>query len=161
LFPPQTPPSTCKCLIPSTLNLNKKPSGSVISSFYPSTTPSIPAALSTTLASALHSVETTWRDSPAYTSANEAIFSAAPSSVQSSISKSGYYYKDVMTQSWYMKNVPQAVQTAVSGEVSAIDSVAEKLLGTLTSSSKGGAERTAVPLAMGIMAIVGGVLAIL
>jgi hypothetical protein len=60
-----------------------------------------------------------------------------------------------------MKNVPQAVQTAVSGEVSAIDSVAEKLLGTLTSSSKGGAERTAVPLAMGIMAIVGGVLAIL
>jgi hypothetical protein len=141
--------------------LTQKPSGSVISSFYPSSTPSIPAALSTTLASALHSVETSWRNSPAYTSANEAIFSAAPSSVQSSISKSGYYYKDVMTQSWYTKNVPQTVQTAVSGEVSAIDSVAEKLLGTPTSSSKGAAERTAVPLVVGVMGVVGGVLAML
>jgi hypothetical protein len=66
-----------------------------------------------------------------------------------------------MTQSWYTKNVPQAVQTAVSGEVSAIDSAAEKLLGTPTSSSKGGAERTQVPLVMGVMGVVGGVLAML
>jgi hypothetical protein len=66
-----------------------------------------------------------------------------------------------MTQSWYTKNVPQAVQTAVSGEVSAIDSVAEKLLGTPTSSSKGGVQKTAVPLVMGAMGVVGGVLAML
>jgi hypothetical protein len=66
-----------------------------------------------------------------------------------------------MKQGWYTKNVPQAVQTAASGEVSAIDSVAEKLVGAPTSSSKGGAQRTAVPLVMGAMGVVGGVLAML
>jgi hypothetical protein len=109
------------------------------------------------LASALHSVETTWRDSPQYTSANEAIFSAAPSSVQSSISKSGYYYGQITSQAWYTKSVPHAIQTAVAGEVSAIDSAAEKVIGT--ASSKGGAAmRTAAPI-MGAVAVLGGVFA--
>ncbi|KAE8446470.1 hypothetical protein EG329_011933 [Mollisiaceae sp. DMI_Dod_QoI] len=131
--------------------------GSVISSFYPSSTPKLNGAQSTSLASALHSVETTWRDSPAYTSANEAIYSAAPSSVKSSIDKSGYYYGEITSQAWYTKSVPHAVQTAVAGEISAIDSAAEKVLGTI--SSKGTAPmRTAAPI-MGAMAIAGGIFA--
>jgi hypothetical protein len=137
------------------------PSGSVISSFYPSSTPKIKGAQSTSLASALHSVESSWYDSPAYTSADIAIFSAAPSSVQSSISKSGYYYKEITTQTWYTKNVPHAVQTAVAAEISAIDSAAAKIIGTPSSTSKGaGARATGLGVA-GMVGVFGGVLALL
>ncbi|CZR63641.1 uncharacterized protein PAC_13538 [Phialocephala subalpina] len=132
--------------------------GSVISSFYPNSTPKINGAQSTSLASALHSVETTWRDSPAYTSANEAIYSAAPSSVLSSISKSGYYYREITSQAWYTKSVPHAVQTAVAEEISAIDSAASKILGTISSTGAAAPMRTAAPI-MGAVAIAGGIFA--
>jgi hypothetical protein len=81
--------------------------------------------------------------------------------VQSSISKSGYYYKEITSQAWYTKSVPQAVQTAVAGEISAVNSAAEKIVGTPTSSSKGaGARATGLGVA-GMVGVVGGVLAAL
>lgn len=46
--------------------------------------------------------------------------------------------------------MPNAVQTAVAAEISAFDSVAEKFIGT-PSSSKGGAKETGVPVALGAM----------
>jgi hypothetical protein len=114
-------------------------------------------AQSTSIASAFLSIQSSWRNSPAYTSANSAIFSAAPKAVQSSISKSQYGYREIMTQTWYSKNVPKAIQTAVAGELSALDSAAAKILGTKTST--GMAARTAVPMAVGAMGIIGGVIA--
>lgn len=81
--------------------------------------------------------------------------------MQSSIDKSGYAYDDIITQSWYTKNVPKAVQTDVKKEIEAINSAAAKIVGTPTSTSKGGALRTGVPMAMGALGVVGGVLAVL
>ena len=68
---------------------------------------------------------------------------------------------DFTTEAWYTKSVPTAVQTAVQSEASALDAAAFKILGTPTSSSKGGAERTAFPVVMGVLGVVGGVLAAL
>jgi copper(I)-binding protein len=128
-------------------------SASVISDFYPSSTPHLNAAQSTSLASALYSVESTWTDSPAYTSAVEAIYSAAPSSVRSSIDASGYYYEQITSQAWYTKSVPGAQKTAISKQIAAIDSAAAKIVGTATSSGKG-AMRTAAPVFAGAIGIV-------
>ncbi|KUJ08211.1 uncharacterized protein LY89DRAFT_691109 [Mollisia scopiformis] len=131
---------------------------SVISAFYPTSTPSLNGAQSTSLASLLNSVQSTWEDSASYTSANEAIYSAAPSSVQSSIDKSGYYYGQITSQAWYTKSVPGAIQTAVAKEISAIDSAAEKVLGTASSTGAAAAMRTAAPI-MGAVALAGGIFA--
>jgi hypothetical protein len=125
----------------------------VISEFYPSSTPKVAASVSTALASVLNSVQSTWTDSPAWTSARDAIYSAAPSSVQSSISKSGYVYKDITSQSWYTKSVPKAVQTAVAGEVSAVDSAASKILATAT--RKGDAPKQTRMAVAGMVGVVG------
>ncbi|KAG0645116.1 hypothetical protein D0Z07_9111 [Hyphodiscus hymeniophilus] len=139
---------------------------SAISSFYPSSTPSLNGAQSTSLAKALLSVESSWYDTPAYTSAQAAIYSAAPSSVQKSIESSGYLYNDLTSQDWYTKSVPHAVQTAVAGEIKAFDSAAEKIIGTATSSSSKGvgararARATGLGVA-GVVGVVGGVLAAL
>lgn len=104
-------------------------------------------------------VESSWEDSKAYTSAQEAIFSAAPSSVVASFSVSGFYYEDITSQPWYTKSVPHAVQTAVAGEISAFDSAAAKFIGTASSTSKGaGARPTGLGVA-GVVGVVGGVLA--
>jgi hypothetical protein len=138
-------------------SINKR-SGSVISEYYTST-PSLNAAQSTSLASALHSVETSWLDSPAWTSARDAIYSAAPSSVRTSIDSSGYGYKEITSQTWYTK-VPKAQQTAIAGQISAVDSVAAKIVGT-PSKSSGGAMKTGVPMVVGAMGLMGGVLAAL
>jgi len=125
----------------------------VISAFYPSSTPKVAASVSTALASALNSVQSTWQDSPAWTTAQAAILSAAPSSAQSSIEKSGYVFKDLTTQKWYTKSVPHAVQTAVAGEVSAVDSAASKILPTAT--SKGDAPRQTGMAVAGMVGVVG------
>ncbi|TVY45155.1 hypothetical protein LOCC1_G003869 [Lachnellula occidentalis] len=126
---------------------------SVISEFYPTSTPKVDASVSTALASALYSVQSTWNDSPAWTSAKAAIYSAAPTSAQSSIDKSGYAFAELTTQKWYTKSVPHAVQTAVAGEVSAIDSAASKVLGTAT--SKGDAPRQTGMAVAGVVGVVG------
>jgi hypothetical protein len=98
-------------------------------------------------------------DSPAFTSANSAINSAAPSAIEASIAKSGFYYDELTTQTWYTK-VPKAQQTAVAGYISAFDSVVEKFVGTATSTSKGDAARQT---GLGVAGVVGvmGVLAAL
>jgi hypothetical protein len=130
----------------------------LISAYYPNDQPTIAAAASTSLASALYSVESSWQGSPQYTSANAAIYSAAPADVKSSIDSSGYYYRSITGQDWYTKSVPQAVQTAVAGEISAFSSVGAKILGTSTSSGNAAA-RTAAPMIVGAMGLVGGVFA--
>lgn len=114
-------------------------------------------AQSTSIAKAFLSIQSSWRDTPAFTSAESAIISALPTSLQASVSKSGYGYRAITGQAWYTKNVPKAVQTAIAGELSAFDSAQAKILGTST--SKGAAARTAVPIAVGAMGIMGGVLA--
>jgi hypothetical protein len=81
--------------------------------------------------------------------------SAAPSSLKASISASGYYYDELLTQTW----VPAAVSTAMAGQLSALDSAAAKVIGTGTSTN-------AAPMktALGFGAMVGvgaGVLAAL
>ena len=132
---------------------------SLISEYYPKDAPTgLKPAASTSLASALHSVETSWQGSPQYTTAVAAIYSAAPSSVKSSIDKDGYYYRSITGESWYTKSVPHAVQTAVAGEISAFSSVGAKFLGTSTSKAHAAA-RTAAPMFGAAVGLVGGVLA--
>lgn len=133
--------------------------GSIISDYYTST-PSLAPAASTSLASLFNSIETSWTNNPAYTSAQTAIYDAAPTSIQASISASGYNYKDIVTQSWYTKSVDKKIQSAVSVQISAIDSAAAKIVGTPTSSSSkgaGAARQTGLGVA-GMVGVVGGVL---
>ncbi|KAK0105020.1 hypothetical protein ONS95_004611 [Cadophora gregata] len=129
---------------------------SVISAFYPDETPKIDAKASTSLASALHSVESTWENSNKYTSAIAAIYSAAPTAAQASISKSGYEYDALTTESWYTKDVPKAIQTDVADYRKAINSAAAKIVGTPSTSSSG-CMKTGVPMVVGAMGVVGGV----
>jgi hypothetical protein len=83
--------------------------------------------------------------------------SAAPSSLKASISASGYYYDELLTQTW----VPAAVSTAMAGQLSALDSAAVKVIGTGTGTSTNAAP---MKTALGLGAMVGvgaGVLAAL
>ncbi|KAL5325477.1 hypothetical protein ACEPPN_006603 [Leptodophora sp. 'Broadleaf-Isolate-01'] len=134
------------------------PSPSVISEFYPSETPKIDAKASTSLASALNSVQSTWQNSNKFTSAIAAIYSAAPTAAQASLSKSNFEYDALTTQSWYTKGVPKAIQTDIADYRKAIHSAAAKIVGTPSTSSSG-CMATGVPLVVGAMGVVGGMLA--
>lgn len=141
----------------------KLPSASIIASNYPSSTPVLDAKASTSLASALRSVRRTFRDSDKYTSAERAIYSAAPASVQSSISVSGYAYENIITQLWYSSNVPKSVQSVVSNQMSAVSSAGQAIITkdeakSTSSSSAAGARITALGVA-GVVGVVGGVFA--
>ncbi|KAM3065010.1 hypothetical protein ACMFMG_001219 [Clarireedia jacksonii] len=131
---------------------------SVITEFF-STTPTVPAGASTTLASALNSVHTKWQDSPAFTSAENAIFSAAPSSLQASLSKSGWNWNEVATASWFTKEAPKSVQKDVQSYTSAIDSVVSSVnskIATETSKGAAGARQTG-GVAVGVMGVMAAV----
>lgn len=99
----------------------------------------------TTLASALYSVATSFVDSDSYTSAIDAIGSAAEQyggdAAAASIRASGWNWGDVTTNSWYTAHVPGDVKTAVSkydaAWVSVYTSIEAKAMATST--SKGGA----------------------
>ncbi|KAF8860078.1 hypothetical protein BDZ45DRAFT_688720 [Acephala macrosclerotiorum] len=133
----------------------------IISAYVVGTTLTIPAAESTSLASAIISVAQTFYDSPAATSLNSAILSAAPSASSASFAASGIPYGLVYTQSWYTKSVPTALQSVMLAQFSALNSVQEKILGTPTSTSaskstNAAAMRTAAPVMLGAMGILGG-----
>ena len=117
-------------------------------------------SISTSLASALHSVQTSWEDSKEFTSAENAIISAAPSDVASSISKSGFAYKDITSQDWYTKSVPKSDQSAVSKEISAIDSVYTHVLGTVSSTGGVAPAKVTGVAVMGMVGVVGAMAAL-
>jgi hypothetical protein len=126
--------------------LTKAFSASVISDFYPTSTPQIAPAASTSLASALNAVQTSWVSSPAESSVDAAILSAAPPAAQTSFSKGELGYKEVTAQPWYTK-VPAAQQTALAKYDSAIDSAAAKVVGTPSTSKNAGPKQTAMAMA--------------
>ncbi|KAH6665168.1 hypothetical protein B0J14DRAFT_680950 [Halenospora varia] len=132
----------------STLNV-----ASVISAFYPTKTPSLAPAASTSLASALQSVKTSFENSPQWTSAAAAIISAAPSSAKASISSSGFHWAAITGQEWYTKSVDGAQRSVVAAQESRYDSVAAKIVGTATST----AAASRVTGAIGMVGVVGGV----
>jgi len=134
----------------------------ILSAYIPDQTLSIPGAESTSLASAIWSVATTWYDSPQFTSLNSAILSAAPTASAASFEASGIPYGEVYTESWYTKNVPTKLQSVLQAQFSAYDSVEAKFLGTATSASStatsknAAAMRTAAPvMVMGVVGMVG------
>jgi len=89
----------------------------MISSYYPTSTPSFSnSAQMTSLASALYSVNHPFTDSPQYTSMVSAIYAATPSAAQASISKSGFLYNDVVTNSWYSTGVPDSAKKVLTSE---------------------------------------------
>ncbi|KAJ8068976.1 hypothetical protein OCU04_002656 [Sclerotinia nivalis] len=126
---------------------------SVISRFF-SSTPTLPAGASSTLATALASVDYAWTTAAAFTSFNKAVYSAAPSSLQSSLSKSGYHYAEVATADWFTKKAPKDAQKAVSSYLSAVGKVESSVFSKVaTETSKGaGAAATGVP-AVGVMGV--------
>ncbi|ESZ94178.1 hypothetical protein SBOR_5456 [Sclerotinia borealis F-4128] len=128
--------------------------GAVISQFFPSSTPSLPAGASSTLATALASVDNAWTTAPAFTSFNRAIYSAAPSSLQSSLSQSGYIYEKIATADWFTKKAPKDVQKAVNSYISAVAKVENSVFSKVaTETSKAAAAAaTGVP-AVGVMGV--------
>ncbi|KAL2062013.1 hypothetical protein VTL71DRAFT_6279 [Oculimacula yallundae] len=128
---------------------------SVISQFYTQTSLGIEAKASTSLASALHSVESTWQNSPKFTSAIAAVYSAAPSSASASLTRS-FNYADLTAQKWYTKDVPKGAQTDIANYIKAVDSAAAKIVGT-PSTSKSGCMPTGAPVMLGAVGVIGGV----
>jgi len=139
--------------------------GQVISAYVVGTTLSIPAAESTSLASAINSVASTWYESPQLTSLNSAILAAAPTQAAESFASSGIPYGLIVTESWYTKGVPTALQSVLQAQFSALDSAEAMVLGTPTptpATSQNMAMETGAPvIVMGVMGAVGGVMALL
>ncbi|APA10929.1 hypothetical protein SS1G_03382 [Sclerotinia sclerotiorum 1980 UF-70] len=131
---------------------------SVISSFFLHT-PTLPAGASSTLATALASIDHAWTTAAAFTSFENAVISAAPSSLQGSILKSGYYYEQVATADWFTKKAPKDAQKAISSYLSEVHKVESSVFSKVaTQTSKGaGAAATGVPAvgAMGVALAVG------
>lgn len=100
-------------------------------------------------------MQTAWKDTPTYTSVDQAVYSAAPTSLQASIATSGFIYEDITKETWYTKDVPKAIQTAIAEHVSSITSVEGKFLGTGTSTSKGGAAQQTRMAVAGLVGVVG------
>ncbi|KAF7899642.1 hypothetical protein EAF00_003978 [Botryotinia globosa] len=131
---------------------------SVISEFY-TITPTIPGGALSTLATALASVENSWTTQAAFTSFIDAIDSAAPSSVASSISKSGFHYNEIVTADWFTKKAPKDVQKAVSTYISNLDKVQSSVWSKVESETSKGfaAATTGVPAvgAIGVAVVAG------
>ncbi|KAI9641610.1 hypothetical protein NHQ30_009463 [Ciborinia camelliae] len=125
--------------------------GSVISQFFTST-PSLPAGASSTLATALASANYAWTTATAFTSFDVAVYSAAPSSLQSSLSESGYYYKDIVTADWFIKKAPKDVQKAVSSYLRTVESVESSVFNKVATETSKGAAATGIP-AVGVMGV--------
>ncbi|RAL64965.1 hypothetical protein DID88_001555 [Monilinia fructigena] len=125
--------------------------GSVISQFFIST-PSLPAGASSTLATALASVDNAWTTAPAFTSFVDAVFSAAPTSLQSSLSKSGFLYDDIVTADWFTKKAPKDVQKSVNNYLSSVDKIESSVFSKVATETSKGAAPTGVP-AVGVMGV--------
>ncbi|KAB8296433.1 hypothetical protein EYC80_009176 [Monilinia laxa] len=125
--------------------------GSVISNFF-SPTPSLSAGASSTLATALASVNNAWTTAPAFTSFVEAVFSAAPTSLQASLSKSGFLYEDVATADWFTKKAPKDIQKSLSNYLSSVDKVESSVFNKVATETSKGAAPTGVP-AVGVMGV--------
>ncbi|TGO63357.1 hypothetical protein BCON_0013g00010 [Botryotinia convoluta] len=126
---------------------------SVISEFF-TATPTLPGGALSTLATALASVENSWTTQAAYTSFLAAVNSAAPTSVASSIEKSGFHYAEIVTADWFTKKAPNDVQKAVSTYLSNVGKVESSVWSKVASeTSKGAAAAaTGVP-AVGVMGV--------
>jgi len=126
----------------------------VLSEFY-SSPPSVTGSQLTLLASALASVESTWTNSPQFTSALDAVYSAAPASVQSYL-RTGQWGDSLTAQPWFTA-VPAAAQQALSSQQAALDSAQYAILGTpTTTGSKNGARATGMGAAVaGAVGVVG------
>lgn len=64
-----------------------------------------------------------------------------------------------MAQPWYSKDVPAAAQTAFAGQVKALNDAAAKVVGTPSNTANAAPRQTG--MAIGVMGVVGGVLAVL
>lgn len=69
----------------------------------------------------------------------EAVYSAAPASVQSYL-RTGLWYDSLTTQPWFT-GVPGSAQSALSSQQAALDSAQYAILGTPTTGSKNAAPR--------------------
>jgi hypothetical protein len=127
-----------------------EPSSSVLSDFY-TNPPTVTGSALTALATALESVQSTWTNSPQFTSAIQAVYSAAPKDAQSAIAT--LKYTQITAQPWWTA-VPDSAKAVFSSESAALDSVAQKILGTPTA-SKNLAPRETVALAAAVAGVVG------
>ncbi len=101
------------------------------------------------------SVESTWTDSPQFTSALEAVYSAAPASVQSYL-RTGQWDDALTAQPWFTA-VPSAAQQALSSQEAALESVQYAILGTPTTGSRNAAPARATGMGVAAAAAAAGV----
>jgi len=92
--------------------------------------PTVTGASLTSLASGLVSVESTWSNSPQFTSVWDAVYSAAPTSEYAAISSGNWH--SFTTQPWFT-GVPDSAVNALNGQQEALDSVAAKYISISTS----------------------------
>lgn len=64
-----------------------------------------------------------------------------------------------MAQPWYSKDVPASAQTAYAGQVKALNDAAAKVVGTPGSTANAAPRETG--MVVGVLGVVGGVLAVL
>ncbi|KAF4633369.1 hypothetical protein G7Y89_g4760 [Cudoniella acicularis] len=122
----------------------------ITAAYGPNRTPTLAPAQSTSLASALNSLQNSFGDSPAWTTVDAAIISAAPSSLQESMLISGFDWNSVTGQDWYMKSVPVQQQSVVNSYLAEGASVELKIIAGAT--SKAGAARQTGMVVAGVVA---------
>ena len=90
----------------------------------------------------------------------EAIYSAAPASVQSYL-RTGTWYDSLTTQPWFT-GVPDSAKSALSSQEAALDSAQYAILGTPTSKNAAPARATGVmaAAAAGAVGLVGVIVAL-
>lgn len=136
----------------SSIQANIGYSGSVISAYHVSYKTTLPAAASTTLASLLDSLGTSWRANPTHTSFKDELSAVAPSDYFSSFLAGKILYEDVITQEWYTTGIDKGVQSAVTQYISAVESVENSVI------NNGGEARPTGLGVAGVLGVVGGVL---
>ncbi|CAG8948733.1 hypothetical protein HYFRA_00001854 [Hymenoscyphus fraxineus] len=137
---------------------------SLLSAYY-LTIPTLPPAISTSLAQALYSVEQSFEANPTYASAHAALVSAAPDAgVKSSLARNGYNYHVVTTAAWF-GSVPRAVESLVADKFATVLKVEGEVYknNSIPVPAKGGAGtiRGSGMVLLGAVVVVGGLLVVL
>ncbi|CAG8980121.1 hypothetical protein HYALB_00013606 [Hymenoscyphus albidus] len=166
-----TPSSTLDVYVPSPfpqltsrLPAPNNPRPSLLSAYYV-TIPTLPPAISTSLAHALYSVEQSFEANPTYASAHAALVSTAPDTeVKRSLARNGYNYHVVTTAAWF-GGVSKGVESLVADKFATVLKVEGEVYtnNSIPAPAKGGAGtiRGSGMAVLGAVVVVGGFLVVL
>ncbi|KAK3332743.1 hypothetical protein B0T19DRAFT_110647 [Cercophora scortea] len=136
-----------------------------LSSIFTGNVPTVlTGAVATSVVSSLYSLEKSWATHSLQSSGNAAIWSAAgkapdASSVEASLSASGYDYGAITTNAWYQDNVPADIKSDIASYNSAWVSVFNAVANPTAATKTSGNAAAGMPACTG-MAVAAGAVAV-